>query len=337
VRAGTDLVTNTPGGNVDCDSHGTAVASIIAGSIVDGVGFAGLAPRAEILPIRIAEQSNDADPALGPSALAAALRLAADGGARVINVSLVFYVDHPEVAAAVRYAQSKGAVVVAAAGNHHEGDRAVDPPTYPAAYPDVLGVGALTQDGTRATESYVGPHIDLLAPGVDVIAATRGTGHAIWTGASMATAFVSAAAALLVSANDHLTAAEVLRQLLTTADPPSGSRSGAGRGVLNPYRALTERTVDGQPVAVAPPADPAADPRTVARAHRWQRAAALAGVVTAGAAALVALAMIARAVRRRGRGTGWTPARHRTPPPPPRLDDEPERLFFTVPAPPHRR
>jgi type VII secretion-associated serine protease mycosin len=340
VRTGHDLVTNTPGGNVDCDSHGTAIASIIAGSTVDGVGFAGLAPRAEILPIRVAESgaapAGD-DPALGPAALATALRLAADQGARVINVSVVFYVDHPDVAAAVRYAQGRNAVIVAAVGNHHDDERPVDPPTYPAAYPDVVGVGALALDGTRATESYVGPYVDLLAPGVDVIAATTGGGHAAWTGASMATAFVSAAAALLVSANDRLSAQEIARQLLATADPPAGSRSGYGRGVVNPYRALTERAADGQPVVIQPPAEHSVDPLAVERERRWRDAARLAALVAAGALGLAILALAARAVHRRGRDTGWSPERHRTTPPAPPLDDEPERLFFTVPVPPHRR
>lgn len=342
VRTGTDLVTKTPGGNVDCHSHGTAVASVIAGSTMDGVGFAGLAPRAEILPIRITERGGtptdtDAEPGLGPVALATALRLATDEGARVINVSVTFHVDHPELAAAVRYAQGRNAVVVAAVGNHHEEGRVVDPPTYPAAYPDVIGVGALAPDGSRASASYVGPHVDLLAPGVDVTAATRGTGHAVWAGSSLATAFVSGAAALLVSADDRTPAADVIRQLLATADPPAGPRTGYGYGVVNPYRALTERTLDGRPIAVPPPRDVAIDPAAVARERRWRHLATLATIVAVVGLGLVALAIAAHAVRRRGRITGWVPARRAAPAPPPPLDDEPQQLFFSVPAPPHRR
>jgi membrane-anchored mycosin MYCP len=334
VRTGLDLVTNTPGGNVDCDSHGTAVASVIAGSTVDGVGFAGLAPRAEILPVRVTERGG-AEP--DPAVLAAALRVAADEGARVITVSVVLHADHPEVAAAVRHAQSRNAVVVAAAGDHHEDGRAVDPPAYPAAYPDVIGVGASAADGSRAPDSYVGPHVDLLAPGVDVTAAARGTGHAVWRGTGLASAFVSAAAALLVSADDRAPAADVIRRLFATADPPAGPRGGSGHGVVNPYRALTEHTANGRPVAVPPPRDLGTDPVAAARERRWRHIAGVAVLITAGCLGLAALAIAARAAWRRGRLSGWAPVRRTASAPPPPLDDEPEQAFFSVPAPAHRR
>jgi type VII secretion-associated serine protease mycosin len=342
VRSGADLLPEPAGAHVDCDSHGTAVASIIAGSQVAGTGFAGLAPAAEILPVRVVEQGTDAAspdraPPVTPDTFAEAIDWATDHGARVINASIVFYHDHQVIADAVRRAVDRGAVVVAAVGNRH--DTAGDPLTpYPAAYPGVVGVGAIGYDGSMDGEpfltatSYRGPYVDLVAPGHAVTAAAAVAGHQLWSGSSFAAPFVSAAAALLIAAEPALTAAEVVDRLYATADPGPGPREWSGYGVVNPYRALTERVVDGGPVAAEPPAEAAVDPAAQARAARWQRAAQLAVLVTLGAVAAFALVVAGRAVWRRGQRRGWRPARRGEPVPGDAVGDDPERAFFTVPT-----
>lgn len=250
VLPGRDLV---PGGGtdgrVDCDSHGTAVASIIAASAVSGVGFRGLAPGARILPVRVVEQGADSpDPErelVPPGPFAEAIRWAADR-AQVINVSIAFYQDHRAVAEAVQDAVDSGVVVVAAVGNRHD-DTGADPPPYPAVYPGVVGVGAIDADGRRVAESPVGPYVDLVAPGADVTAAAAAGGHRRVHGTSFAAPFVSATAALLLAADPDRTAAEVVDRLRATADPGPGAPAGSGHGIVNPYRALTERVVGGEP------------------------------------------------------------------------------------------
>ncbi len=329
VREGFDLVTNTTGGNGDCDSHGTAVTSIVAAQAAPGIGFTGLAPAATILPLRVAERGvapDDASEAVDPDRLATAVRQAVDGGARVINVSVVFFVDHPAVAAAIRYAQGRGAIVVAAVGNHHDpAAPGPDAVPYPAAYPAVIGVGAIAENGTLVPTSYVGPHVDLVAPGSAVVAAVRGSGHAHWTGTSFAAPFVSAAAALVIAADRGRSGAEVVRLLLATADPPAGGL-GYGHGVVNPYRALTERVVDGQPVTAEPLPATTPDPAAVARSRQWHRTAAVAAIVSVVMVGLALSVAAMVATRRRSRGR---PREHIQVSAP---IENPEREFFTVPG-----
>lgn len=254
IRPGTDLL--DPGdGTVDCVSHGTAVASIIAARPTLAVGFRGLAPAAEILPVRVSEQqvletgpSGRTVPAAG---LAQAIRYAVGHGATVINLSVVLYRDDPAVRAAVRYAVDRDVVVVAAAGNQPPKGH---PVPYPAAYDGVLGVGAIGPDGARLPSSPAGSYVDIVAPGAQVTAATRVQGHGTYEGTSFATPFVSATAALVRQYWPGLPAAAVTRRILATADPTPGGRRGNeyGYGALNPYRAVTEQVATGAPETASP-------------------------------------------------------------------------------------
>ncbi|TML28260.1 MAG: type VII secretion-associated serine protease mycosin [Actinobacteria bacterium] len=308
VLRGRDLLDKAGTGQRDCVGHGTAVASVIAGAPLDGIPV-GLAPRTHILPYRVSEQEIvDGHPSGNPgtaTGVAEAIRDATDRGARVINLSLVLSVDHPEVRAAVGYAQAHDVVVVAAIGNGHR-DGGVDPVPYPAGYPGVLGVGAVDENGLRVPSSPVGPYVDLVAPGRAVVAAVPGHGLARFDGTSFAAPFVSATAALIRQYRPRLTAVEVAARILATTDPaPAGGRSGGyGYGILNPYRAVTDQ-LGGAPVPVSAsaarpaPAVPATDraPRTPALTL------SLGGLVLAGLVALGA------SVVPRGAARGWRPGR----------------------------
>jgi membrane-anchored mycosin MYCP len=343
VLRGIDLLPEPAGAHVDCDSHGTAVASVISAGPVDGVGFAGLAPAADILPVRVAERATDASaqnqPVVEPGAFAEAVRWAVDHDARVINASIAFDRNHPVVEAAIAHAVDRGVVVVAAVGNPATDGTVLDP--YPATYPGVLGVGAVGYDnaGNLTPTSSFGPGIvDLVAPGVVVTAAAAGSdGHRYMNGSSFAAPFVSAAAALVLSAEPDLTGAEVVDRLLATADRGPGPAAASGHGVVSPYRALTERTVHGVPAAIEPPADVAADPAAEARAAQWRHAIALALAIAAGAVVLGGLAIAGRAALRSGRRYHWQPTQRPDPAPEASAGVAPERLFFTVPAARDRR
>jgi len=143
------LVGSLPG-NYDCASHGTAVASIIAARPAAGVGFEGIAPGVRILPVRVVDQAQDGSggaTSIDPNVVAKGIRYAADQGAKVINLSLAGYGNMAPIRDAVRYAQSKDALIVAAAGNNQQQTPGAS--SYPAAYPGVLGVGAIDINGAR--------------------------------------------------------------------------------------------------------------------------------------------------------------------------------------------
>nr|WP_239096024.1 type VII secretion-associated serine protease mycosin [Micromonospora lutea] len=310
VLAGTDLLDPGGDGGIDCVGHGTGVASIIAAAPRDGTSFRGLAPQARILPVRVSEQQVVDGRGTGrtsaPRDLGRAVRWAVDQGADVVNLSVVLYADHPAVRAAVAYAVSRDVVVVAAASNlSGEGERR----PYPAAYDGVLGVGAIGADGLRADFSHTGAQVDLVAPGVGVLVANPGQGHRNADGTSFAAPFVAATAALLRQYRPDLSAVEVARRIVATADPAPGG--GYGAGVLNPYRAMTESgSVPGRTRSATGLAEQPPDPALLAQQDRRRIARTRALVLAGVGVPMVAAVVLTAAVVPRGRRRRWRPAGH---------------------------
>ena len=136
-------------------SHGTQIAAIIAQTANNGLGAAGVAPRAAIMPIRVLKpdlNGTGADIARG-------LRFAADHGADVANLSISGPTPSRPLTRAIAYATARGVTVVAASGNGGTGVVG-----WPAADPRVLAVGAVARDRTRAPYSSFGKPVDLVAP-----------------------------------------------------------------------------------------------------------------------------------------------------------------------------
>ncbi|MDT0379184.1 type VII secretion-associated serine protease mycosin [Streptomyces sp. DSM 42041] len=228
--------------------HGTAMAGVIAGhghDTGDAHGVLGVAPGAKILPVRVLlEEDDDArDEARRTrgDALAEGIRWAADNGADVINLSLGDDSDSahpdPQQDAAVRHALRKGVVVVASAGNDgKDGDHV----SYPAAYPGVIAVTAVDENGRRADFSTRRWYATVAAPGDDVIITEPDRLYYEGWGTSVAAAFVSGAAALVTAAHPDLTPAQVRQLLADTAQntPPGGRSDALGTGVVDAAAAI---------------------------------------------------------------------------------------------------
>jgi type VII secretion-associated serine protease mycosin len=342
VLAGWDELRQQPDAGTDCSSHGTAVASLIGAQRDSQVGLRGLAPGAKILPVRV----TDTDPAnaeakdVGPAVLAAAVHWAATHGATVIDVSPTTAQDDPRLRKAVRSALADGIVVVAAAGDRHDDTKAqFDPPAYPAAYPGVIGVGAVDDTFTRLDSSDVGSYVAVTAPGAQVLGATRIAGFQQWNGTSIAAGFVAATAALVRQAQPGASPAQVSARITTTADPAAFARGtlGYGAGVLDPYRAVAEVATSAPASVPAGLAVPRIDPAAVARSHWWHHTRVVAGLATGGVAVLLVLLLSGVTVLRRGARRAWRPERAtypRTVPDP--EDDEDADLFAVPPAEPAR-
>ena len=158
---------------------------------------------------------------------------------------------------------------MAAAGNRQENQQ--DQPAYPAAYPGVIAVAGVDQQGGHVGSSVSGDYVDIAAPGLDIVGpAPRGAGYLAEPqgGTSFAAAYVSGVAALVRAAHPELTPAEVADRLTRTADnPPEGHNAEVGYGVVNPYRAVTSLlgTRTDPPAGAMPKPAPPADPLG------WQR------------------------------------------------------------------
>ncbi|MFI5494020.1 type VII secretion-associated serine protease mycosin [Actinoplanes sp. NPDC051859] len=316
VDRGRDFLHGNADGRQDCVGHGTAVASIIAARPDAASGLRGLAPAAIIVPVRVSERTGTEGPDNGepasPGAFAAAIDWAASptgGNADIINMSLVMTDPSTAVREAVERATDRGVVIVAAVGNSGR-DGEPNPTPYPAAYPGVIGVGAIDASGVRGDFSQHGTYVDVMAPGVDVTVAARRGGHTSGRGTSYATPYVAATAALVMQRFPASTPAQVTRRILATTDPaPGGARSDRyGFGVLNPYRAITETlgpdTPPSPPATTVVPEDPAA----VAQAARRDRAQSQSLIVAAVGIGAVLLVIPLAAAARRGRRRDWQPA-----------------------------
>jgi membrane-anchored mycosin MYCP len=305
LRGRVRAVTFTGHGYGDCVGHGTAVAGIVAAASEQAKGllFAGVAPAARILSVKVTNSDKTST-----AALAQGIRYAALHGAKVINVSATVVGDNPILRSAVHYALGRGCVLVAAAGN--DTDSGQRGPYYPASYPGVVSVGAVTRSETLAAFSDRHSRAAVTAPG-DALTSTWPGGYLAshgttdLSGTSYSAAFVSGVAALVWSRFPKLTAAGVVHRIEASADGTIGP--GSGRGLVDPVQALSAILLpggQGTPAAAQPVTIPGApthppEPKTAAVA------------ITSGALGGAFLVAVGAVVIRQGRKRRWRPGRVR--------------------------
>lgn len=308
-----------PTGRTDVWRHGTAVAGIIGARIHQDSAVVGVAPDSTILPVRVyAQEGTDGYqppasqlPDLGR--LAAGIRWAAASGADVINVSMSSLRSSPELEDAVASAVRRDVVVVAAGGNR-EPDTAADGKRYPAALPGVIAVAGTDTSDAVTDYSIHGPHIDVAAPGSQVLTTFLANGDCLVgtdnAYSSYATAFVSGLAALLRERHPDASAEEIGYRIMASADRPSRDERNdlAGWGLVQPLEALT-MTIDasrpGPPVvgvsdaaAAATTVEKSPDIEPLADPLEEHRAALLWWVLLGGGVVGLALLLRPLATRR---------------------------------------
>jgi hypothetical protein len=206
IVAGNDDTTDDRG-------HGTNMAGIIGAVTNNGLGMAGVAWAAKIMPVKVTKPSGAAN----DSDLAAGMVWAVDHGAKVISASFGAAIDGNVLQGGVNYATQHDVLVVAAAGNSGN-----DTPQFPAACQGVVAVGATDADGRRAQFSNYGGWVDVNAPGVNLLTtAPKTAGFTKVSGTSAATALVAGVAVLLRAAHPRASQAEIADRL---------RRSAYGRG-----------------------------------------------------------------------------------------------------------
>ncbi|SDG92863.1 type VII secretion-associated serine protease mycosin [Sinosporangium album] len=289
VTTGPDMTTGTvlrsaapPGG------HGTAMASLIAGSGAGG-GLLGAAPEARVLSLRLTKdqptRQGDLRPTPTPppgrdSKLARAIRYATDRGAKVINMSLGVYTPDRSEREAVSYAISKGVVLVAAAGNDgKDGQEGRPRPktgsvwNYPAGYSGVIAVSSVDRQGRPAAFANDNLSVLVAAPGVDIPVAGVGGRYGTSRGTSASAALVAGVAALVKSRYPDLRPELVARAMAsgTRGRPEGGYDDRVGFGTVDAAAVLAragELAGRGSPAGVSndrhfgggPPAEPHAVP-----------------------------------------------------------------------------
>ncbi len=264
VEAGRDIV-NDDDDPSDGNGHGTHVSGTLAQATDNGVGVAGVAYGACILPVKVLSDQGSG----GFAGIAEGIYWAVDRGAQVINMSLGVsarygITNDPVLDPALDYAYGRGVTVVAAAGN----DSYRRNVSYPAIYPTTIAVGATDARNQLAPYSNRGTGLDLVAPGGDNSRDDNGDGYAdgvlqesryngswnyyFFQGTSMATPHVAAAAALLLQ-HEALSPDQVRDRLGATALDlgSTGYDSSYGNGLIQLLSALSAGAVSGNANPVA--------------------------------------------------------------------------------------
>jgi len=242
---GWDFVTRSenPG---DTHGHGTHIAGIIVST----------SPNVQIMPIRYYNEKAAGDVNLANTIKS--LHYAIDNGAKIINYSGGGPEFSEEEFQAMKKAEKKGVLIVAAAGNDRHDTDKVENRYYPAAYKlkgltNIITVASMSQDGKILSSSNFGKNsVDIAAPGEGIQSALPGNRYGKMTGTSQATAFVSGVAALIYAKQPSLTPTQVKDLIIRTAEPMKhlGGMVATG-GRVDAFKALAALTA---PVRTVTPA-----------------------------------------------------------------------------------
>ncbi|MFN8547865.1 MAG: S8 family serine peptidase [Candidatus Eisenbacteria bacterium] len=248
IVAGFDYV-NNDSNPTDDNGHGTCCAGIAAGAGNNAAGTAGVAWNVKIMPVKVLDSAGSGS----YTWVANGMTFAADNGAKILSMSLGGPASST-LQTAVNYAvNTKGCALFAATGNSNAS--ALD---YPAAYSNVISVGALSPcnerkspsscDGENWWGSNYGTGIDFMAPGVRIHcpdirgAGGFGSGDYIsdFNGTSSATPHAAGIGALVWSQNPALTNTGLLTVLQNNCDDigTAGYDTQTGYGRLNAFRAV---------------------------------------------------------------------------------------------------
>lgn len=208
----------------DDHGHGSHVSGTIA-AVKNNYGIVGAAPRAKIYAVKVLNHNGEgyfAD-------VIKALEWCLERGIQVINLSFGSNISSQALHKAICQVTARGIIVVAAAGN----DGTTQSVDYPAAYPEVVAVGAVDEQSKLTPFSSKGLQLKIVAPGTRILSTGTGGIFQRLSGTSMATSHVTGALALLLALVPRLKAERVLRLMYHTAEKlPSLSNKEQGAGLV---------------------------------------------------------------------------------------------------------
>ncbi len=245
-------------GGIDDNGHGTHVAGTIGAVGGNGEGLSGVSWNVSIMAVKFLDKD-------GSGTLEGGIRTilyASDNGARIINASWGAEGEPSQsLKEAIEYAQAKGVLLIAAAGN---GDRSLSPVDtdrsghYPSAYDNenIISVAALRRStplGLTSWSNYGRTSVDIAAPGEEInstwyphASALNKQWYRLNSGTSMASPHVAGAAALVLSANPSLNWRQLKAILLETATPVSSFQNKMTTGGYLNVGAAVQRALDSR-------------------------------------------------------------------------------------------
>lgn len=220
---------------IDDNGHGTHVAGTIA-ALDNNIGVVGAASGSDIYAVKVLNNNGTGNYA----SIIQGIDWAIQNDINIISMSLGGQIESDALHQAIIEASDRGILIIAAAGNTGSEENAI---LYPARFPEVVSVGAVDKNHSRASFSATGSELDLVAPGVDILSTTVDGEYGVLSGTSMATPHVTGAAATLWSSDNSMTNEEVKERLYETATS-IGSIEEYGQGIINLKEALGLNTQD---------------------------------------------------------------------------------------------
>ena len=236
---GWDIACNDNNPISTVNHHGTYVAGVAVASTNNGIGIAGIGYNTKFMPIKASEDTEGL-----LTACYEGIVYAADHGCKIINCSWGNSSKNPLCDDVIKYAQSKGCLVVAAAGN-----TGTDVRYYPASCDGAVSVAGTNANDIKWSKSTYNNRVDVSAPGENIYTTNYDSKYLSGgNGTSYASPIVAAAAALVWAHRPELTATQVAELLRVTADnidtipgnAPFIGKIGSGR--INILKAMTDTT-----------------------------------------------------------------------------------------------
>jgi len=226
--------------------HATMMAGVIAAQANNGIGIAGVAPEAKVLPLKVFQGG-----AAFTSDIIAAIHYAEERGAQVVNMSFGSRHQNPALYEAIA---GSSMLFVCAVGN--SGFNIDNHPVYPAAFSleldNVISVASIDRDGRLSHFSNFGQNtVDVAAPGSEILTTWLHNTYEEGNGTSLAAAYVSGKAALLFSLDRYNTAAEVRERIISSSDTVTGLQDKVRGGrKINAAFAVSNQTAPNRNVII---------------------------------------------------------------------------------------
>ena len=242
-------VTNNTTDATDNNGHGTKVTGVIGAIGNNKTGNTGIVWDANIMQVKASDTAT-----FSSSNVAAAINWASNNGARVINISIGFTADNTTIRNSINSAYNQGVIIVASSGNN-----GTEPVLYPAAYPNVLGVGGTSDGKVRNVNSSYGSGLDILA-NFTWNTTTNTNTYTNVSGTSIAAPQVAGLAALVWELAPNLTNTQVMQLIRDNTNRADGKwDSQTGYGTIDMGRTLAAAKALGGKVE-APVQTPATPP-----------------------------------------------------------------------------
>lgn len=215
---------------LDNSGHGTHVAGIV-GALDNDIGVEGVAPDSDLYSIKVLDEFGRGN----YSNIVAGIDWAITNQIEVLNMSFGSNTNPTMLKKIIKKAFEHNIILVASAGNNGFSNKSTI--TYPAAYKEVIAVGAVDQAYERFPLSSVGKEIELMAPGVNILSTDINGSYILRSGTSMAAPYVTGVAAILKGINPKLDNIEI-REILKNSTNGLGDQYEYGYGLIDIDKAI---------------------------------------------------------------------------------------------------